>query len=109
MTSLPLAGSCLRLHPDDDVALARTALAAGTLLSDGTVTLALADDVPAGHKLAVRPVRVGDPVRKYGQVIGLASSAIAAGEHVHAHNLAFADVDRGSEIGVEARPTEYVP
>ena len=108
MTSLPLAGSCLRLHPDDDVALARTALAAGTLLSDGTVTLALADDVPAGHKLAVRPVRVGDPVRKYGQVIGLASRAIAAGEHVHAHNLAFAHVDRGSEIGVEARPTEYV-
>jgi altronate hydrolase len=41
-----------------------------------------------GHKFAVRPIREGDAVSKYGQIIGFAGRAIAAGEHVHVHNVA---------------------
>lgn len=64
--------SMLILHPDDDVAVALTDLAA----------------VPAGHKIARRAVRAGALVHKYGQVIGAATADIAEGDHVHVHNLA---------------------
>ena len=44
--------------------------------------------MPLGHKLARRPIAPGEKVRKYGAPIGTATRAIAAGEHVHVHNLA---------------------
>src|SRR5262245_844503 len=62
----------LTLHPDDDVA----------------VVLADLPDVPAGHKLARRDLPAGALVHKYGQVIGVTTAAVRAGEHVHTHNLA---------------------
>jgi altronate dehydratase len=49
--------------------------------------VAARDAVPAGHKMALRAIAAGSPVRKYGQVIGVAAKDIAAGEHVHSHNL----------------------
>ena len=45
--------------------------------------------IAPGHKIALHDLRVGEPVRKYGQVIGLATAPIAAGDAVHTHNLAF--------------------
>lgn len=45
---------------------------------------------PVGHKVAVRPVAKGDPVHKYGHVIGYATQSVAPGDHVHSHNLKFA-------------------
>ncbi len=47
----------------------------------------LGQPVPAGHKFALRPIAAGEPVRKFGNVIGVASAAIAPGAHVHSHNL----------------------
>jgi altronate hydrolase len=47
----------------------------------------LAADVPAGHKIAARPIGAGAPVLKFGYVIGAATDDIAPGEHVHTHNL----------------------
>ncbi len=78
----------LLLNPQDNVAVARAAIVAGVELSlpDGSV-LQARDDVPAGHKVALRAIAVDEVVRKYGQVIGVATRAIAAGEHVHTHNL----------------------
>jgi altronate hydrolase len=73
----------IRLHPADDVLIARTQLVGGTTIEDVT-TRGL---VPPGHKIAVRDIPAGAPVRRYNQVIGFASKPIAAGEHVHTHNL----------------------
>ena len=76
------------MHPDDNVALCLDPVAAGQALPGGEVS---SQAVPSGHKIALAPIAVGEAVRKYGQVIGLASSAIACGAHVHVHNVS-ADV-----------------
>jgi len=47
--------------------------------------------VPAGHKLAAHAIAEGAPVRRYNQIIGFATRPIAAGEHVHSHNLGMGD------------------
>ena len=44
-------------------------------------------DVPIGHKVALRPIKAGDTVWKYGQDIGRAVADIGQGEHVHVHNV----------------------
>ncbi len=46
-----------------------------------------ASAIPFGHKVAITPIQAGEPVRKYGEVIGAATSSIEAGEHVHVHNV----------------------
>jgi altronate hydrolase len=75
----------LTLHPEDDVAVALTDLTAGRPGPDGSV---LAADVPGGHKVARRDLPAGALVHKYGQVIGVTTAPVRAGEHVHTHNLA---------------------
>ena len=73
----------LQIHPTDNVAVARLPVPAGTPLPSGP----LATDIPAGHKVALRPIKAGEVVRKYGFAIGLATRDIAPGEHVHEHNV----------------------
>ena len=73
----------IRLHSDDDVLIARTQLVGGTEV-EGVAVRGL---VPPGHKVAVRAIAAGAPVRRYNQIIGFASRPIAPGEHVHVHNL----------------------
>ncbi len=63
----------IRLHPDDDVVIARSQLVGGTRLLDEDVTVA--GLVPPGHKVATRAIRAGAPVRRYNQIIGFAYSA----------------------------------
>nr|WP_315591741.1 altronate dehydratase family protein [uncultured Cupriavidus sp.] len=96
----------IRLHPDDDVVIARTQLVAGTHVGEGVVVRGL---VPAGHKLAVRALAAGAPVRRYGQVIGLAMRPVAPGEHVHTHNLAIGEFERDYAFGTATRPTALMP
>jgi altronate hydrolase len=74
----------LKIHPADNVVVAMQPLAGGTSV-DG---VALRTDVPRGHKMALRAIRAGEPVLKYGYPIGVASKDIAPGEHVHVHNVA---------------------
>ncbi|CAM3069313.1 UxaA family hydrolase [Paracoccus nototheniae] len=64
--------------------VALTALPPGAPL-DGGVTASEA--IPAGHKVAIRAIAAGDPVLKYGQIIGVATTAIPVGAHVHVQNL----------------------
>lgn len=97
----------IRIHPADDVVIARTQLVGGTRLdSEGGVVVA--GLVPPGHKVAVRAIRAGQPVRRYNQVIGTAKVDIAPGQHVHVHNLEFADFARDYAVGANVHPTEYV-
>jgi altronate hydrolase len=96
----------IRLHPADDVVIARQQLVGGTILLDENV--AVVGLVPPGHKVATRAITVGEPVRRYNQIIGFASRVIGPGEHVHLHNLAMGDFARDYAIGVDARPTAYI-
>jgi altronate hydrolase len=96
----------IRLHPNDDVVIARTQLVGGTNLLDEKVTIS--GLVPPGHKVATRAVKAGEPVRRYDQIIGFASRDIAPGEHVHLHNLAMGTFDRDYAFGADAKPTQYV-
>jgi altronate dehydratase len=74
----------LRLHPDDNVLVALRAVSRGTKANGVTVQ----SDIPLAHKVADAPIATGDPVVKYGMVIGRATADIAAGAHVHVHNMA---------------------
>ena len=103
---LTRASLTIRLHPDDDVVIARTQLVGGTRLIDEDV--AVAGLVPPAHKVATRAIRKGEPVKRYNQIIGFASRDIAPGEHVHLHNLAMGAFDRDYAFGADARPTQYV-
>jgi altronate hydrolase len=87
----------LRLHGRDNVVIATTALPRGTVVETDAAPVVLLQDIAAGHKIAIRAVAVGEPVRRYGQVIGVASSPILPGEHVHIHNLRLPDPTRDRE------------
>jgi altronate hydrolase len=97
----------LRLHPDDDVVIAKLRLAAGTAIETDTGPVALAADIPAGHKIATRARAAGAPVRRYGQIIGFATVPIAPGDHVHQHNLEAGPLDQRFEAAVDGEPTRY--
>jgi altronate hydrolase len=86
--------SFIRLHSADDVVIARAQLMSGSAV-EGVPVRGL---IPPGHKIATRAITAGEPVRRYNQIIGFASQAIAPGEHVHTHNL-----NMGAEKGNFAR------
>ncbi len=75
----------IQLNRSDDVFIACQDVPAGTLLDEYGLTVR--DAIPAGHKIAIRDIASGEPVRRYNQIIGFASEPISAGEHVHVHNL----------------------
>lgn len=81
----------LSLHQSDDVAVALAEIAPGLICTvrrpDGDSHLAAKDLVAFGHKIALHDIASGEPVHKYGEVIGTAQNDIRAGEHVHIHNL----------------------
>lgn len=87
----------LQLNPADPVAIARQDLAAGMRVKPGQdlgESFTIRDDIPAGHKFALRSVNPGETVLRYGQPIGIASQAIAPGEWVHTHNLSVGNLER---------------
>ena len=96
----------IRLHPNDDVVIARSQLVGGTTLLDEKITIA--GLIPPGHKVAARNIGKGDPVRRYNQIIGFAGKDITAGEHVHLNNLVMGAFDRDYAFGADRKPTQYV-
>lgn len=66
----------------------------------GQRTLVLSSPIPYGHKLALKPISVGDRIVKYGSVIGAATEPIAPGAHVHVHNMVSLR-GRGDAMGTE--------
>src|SRR4249920_3305196 len=96
----------IRIHPADDVDIARQQLVGGTRLEElGITAVGL---VPPGHKIAVRPIAQGAPVRRYNQIIGTAKQPIAAGQHVHTHNLEFSSFARDYAPTTGTHPTQFV-
>ncbi|MGW9064705.1 UxaA family hydrolase [Achromobacter animicus] len=96
----------IRIHPADNVVIARRQLVSGTRLEgEGVTVVGL---VPPGHKVAVRAIAAGEPVRRYNQIIGVARQDIAPGQHVHTQNLEFSDFERDYAVGQDAHPTDFV-
>jgi len=97
----------LLLNPLDDVALAVSAIPAQATvtLADGR-RLTAVEAIPAGHKMAVRPILRSSVVRKYGQVIGHASADIACGSLVHVHNLGSSVSQHAQTAGADYRPVD---
>src|SRR5678815_3877695 len=104
---LQAADLTIRLHPEDDVVIARVEIPAGTMLTKENVRAAVR--IPAGHKIAVRAVEKGNPVHRYNQIIGFATQSIAGGDHVHVHNVAMGDFQRDYAYSSLTTATQYVP
>jgi altronate dehydratase len=85
----------------DNVATALDALEPGRLLHVDTADVTVTEAIPRGHKIALRAIRAGDAIVKYGSAIGTATADIAPGAHVHTHNVAS---DRGRGDRADAGP-----
>jgi altronate dehydratase large subunit len=100
----------LCLNPDDSVAIAASDLPAGQTVPGSSGPIRLAEGIPSGHKYARRAIAPGETIIKYGQPIGRAVGPIAAGGHVHVHNVESlrgrGDLERQP---VEAMPEEARP
>jgi altronate hydrolase len=94
------------ISAEDNVATALEAIERGQTVHAGGATVTATDAIPRGHKIALRAIAAGDRVIKYGSPIGSASQAIAAGAHVHTHNVASTrgrgDLSRHSAEGATA-------
>ncbi|MBB3394229.1 altronate dehydratase family protein [Rhizobium sp. BK060] len=97
--------STIRLNDADNVIVATRAIDVGEDLSEVEVTEA----VPSGHKIAVREIASGEPVIKYGQVIGTAKNDIHPGQHVHLQNLAMLESHVSHEFAKDGGPTPLLP
>jgi formate-dependent phosphoribosylglycinamide formyltransferase (GAR transformylase) len=75
------------ISAEDNVATALEALEVGQTIQAGDATVQVAEMIPRGHKVALLAIRAGAVIVKYGSPIGHASSDIAAGAHVHTHNV----------------------
>jgi len=79
------------MKPQDNVATVTENIGVGVDVFakvDGKIlTTRVTDTILFGHKVAILNINVGEKIIKYGEVIGKATTSIAAGQHVHVHNL----------------------
>lgn len=97
----------VRLHERDNIVVAMDNLGKGDGIPYHDVTAKNA--IPQGHKAAIDSIKAGCDVIKYGQIIGVASRDIEAGEHVHVHNLSMSDFERDYAFGRHAKDAEPAP
>src|SRR5271157_3691204 len=88
----------LHLNPSDPLVIATRDLDPGEAV--GLAGLAVLEPIVRGHKMAVNPIKAGEPVRKLGQIIGTATRDIRPGQHVHVHNLEFRPSAADHSIGI---------
>jgi altronate hydrolase len=101
----PARNRHLRLNAADNVVVAVDPIEKGASV-EGVQALAR---VPRGHKMATVKLAKGEPVVKFGQIIGFAHADIEPGEHVHSHNLDFAAFERDYRHAEDARPEDVLP
>ncbi len=107
--TLPLHEMTIRLHPLDNIVIAKTSLQTDTRLAENKGDVVVKQTIPSGHKIAVAPIAAGEVVRRYGQIIGFATRSIEPGDHVHSHNLSVRDFDRDYAFGVDVKPIDLMP
>ena len=103
---LQTSPAAILLNPSDDVMIACRELEIGTELPSSSVRCA--DRIPSGHKVAIRAIAQGQPVRRYNQIIGFASKPIEQGRHIHVHNLEMGNFDRDYAFCADTKPTDYI-
>ncbi len=89
----------IRLDTEDNVVTATRTLESGTVVEE----IETRGIIPRNHKLASRDIAAGEAIRKYAQVIGYASEDIAAGTHLHTHNVEFRNVDADYDFATDLR------
>lgn len=82
-----LSDKAIIINDNDNVATARAEITAGTILVSCNRSIMVRDNIPFGHKLALKDIHKGEPIVKYGQRIGIAVKDIFPGELVHVHNV----------------------
>lgn len=96
----------IRLHPADNVAIAIDPIEAGATVQGLARATA---KIMRGHKVALEAIAPLEPIRKFGQIIGFASEAIAPGDWVHVHNVALHDFERDYRYAEDGRPEDILP
>jgi altronate hydrolase len=109
MSVISLSSVAVHLRPSDNIAVAAKPLPEGATLEHHGERLAIQGRVGLGHKFAVAPIRKGDAIRKFGQIIGFASRDIAPGEHVHVHNVSVEVFERDYAHASECPPPPPAP
>jgi len=94
--------SVILLNLGDNVAVARVPLSANQQVEVNGATLLAHEPIPAGHKIAIKRIRAGEPVYRYGNVIGFATRSIEPGDHVHVQNLGYKELDVSEIVPGEA-------
>lgn len=97
------------LHPKDDVAILKEPMLAGARVKYQGDEWQLQQMIPAGHKIALRSLPAGTPLRRYGQIIGETHVDVLPGEHVHSHNLSVGNFERDYEFAVDIQTTKPLP
>lgn len=102
LTEKRITGPIIRLHPNDNIVVARIDVGIGAAIDGEGITSR--SQVPAGYKIATTKILKGEPVRKYNVVIGFAAADIEPGTMVHNHNMDFREFDRDYAHASEYRP-----
>ncbi len=103
------ANAVIRLNPRDNVAIARASLPPGQRITIEGEEIVAMSAIPAGHKVAIRPIAAGGVVLRYAEIIGRAKRAIAPGEHVHTHNVGFEEFEMAYEFPTGESPIPAPP
>ena len=90
----PLAEFAVHLRPQDNIAVCRKPLPTNADIDFDGGTIHVPAAIKMGHKVAVRSIAAGEPILKYGQVIGFAARDINPGEHIHVHNVKLGTFER---------------
>ena len=77
----------LFLNENDNIAVCLEDLTIGAKISQASFDLEVKNQIPRGHKIAIKPIKKNEGVIKYGERMGHATTDIAVGEHVHVHNV----------------------
>jgi altronate hydrolase len=105
LKAVPASPRTLRLNPQDNVATAVDTVEAGKMSSGVTST----QRIPKGHKMAIAKIAKGEPIRKFGQIIGFAKAHIVPGEWVHEHNVEMGEFARDYAFAQDARKEDILP
>jgi len=102
-----LIGPIIRLHPSDNIVVARIDIGIGAEVPSENFTSR--SQVPAGYKIAAKKILKGEPILKYSVTVGFANTDIEAGTMVHSHNTEFREFDRDYAYASEFKPIQMLP
>ncbi len=100
-------GPIIRLHPNDNIVVARIDVAIGTPVPSENISIR--SQVPAGYKIAAKKITAGEPILKYNVIVGFANTDIEPGAMVHSHNTEFREFDRDYAYASEYKATQFLP